>query len=43
LNARAYIDVIAYILQANKLPSGPKELTLNADALGDIVIERSKK
>src|SRR5206468_3093794 len=26
LNARAYIDVIAYVLQANKFPSGTKEL-----------------
>jgi len=40
LNARAYIDVIAYILQANKIPSGTKELTLNAEQLAEIVIER---
>ena len=43
LNARAYIDVIAYVLQANKFPSGTKELGLNPTALGEIVIERDKK
>lgn len=42
LNARAYIDVIAYLLQANKFPSGPKELSLNPTTLGEIVIERNK-
>ena len=43
LNARAYVDVIAYVLQANKIPSGSRELSLNPDALGQIVIERAKK
>jgi len=43
LNARAYIDVIAYLLQANKFPSGSRELGLNSAALGEIVIERTKK
>jgi cytochrome c553 len=43
LNARAYIDVIAYLLQANKFPSGSKELGLNPAALGEIVIERTRK
>jgi len=43
LNARAYVDVIAYILQSNKIPSGMRELSLNPDALGQIVIEKSKK
>ena len=43
LNARAYVDVIAYILQTNKIPSGMGELSLNLDALGQIVIERTKK
>jgi mono/diheme cytochrome c family protein len=43
LNARAYVDVIAYILQTNKIPSGTRELSLNPDALGQIVIEKSKK
>ena len=43
LNARAYVDVIAYVLQANRIPSGTNELSLNPDALGQIVIERTKK
>lgn len=43
LNARAYIDVIAYLLQANKFPSGTRELSLNPAALGEIVIERDRK
>jgi quinoprotein glucose dehydrogenase len=43
LNARAYVDVIAYILQSNRIPSGTRELSLSPDALGQIVIERSKK
>ena len=43
LNARAYVDVIAYILQMNKFPAGGKELGLNADVLGQIVIERTKR
>jgi cytochrome c len=42
LNARAYIDVIAYVLQANRFPSGTKELGLNPTALGEIVIERDR-
>jgi cytochrome c5 len=42
LNARAYVDVIAYVLQANKIPTGSKELSLNPDALAEIVIEREK-
>src|SRR5438093_2359118 len=40
MNARAYADVVAYLLQANKFPSGAKELSLNTDVLGQIVIER---
>jgi cytochrome c5 len=43
LNARAYADVVAYLLQVNKFPSGTKELGLNPDALASIVIERTKK
>ena len=43
MNARAYVDVIAYILQTNRIPSGMRELSLNPDALGQIVIEKSKK
>jgi len=43
LNQRAYVDVIAYLLQANKFPSGARDLSLNEDVLGQIVIERKKK
>jgi cytochrome c len=43
LNARAYVDVIAYILQTNKIPSGIRELSLNPDALAEIVIEKNKQ
>jgi len=43
LNARAYADVVAYLLQVNKFPSGTKELGLNPDVLASIVIERTKK
>lgn len=42
LNTRAYVDVIAYVLQANKFPSGTTDLSLNADALGRIVIEKKR-
>lgn len=43
LNTRAYVDVIAYVLQANRFPSGTTDLSLNTEALGEIVIEKSKK
>jgi cytochrome c5 len=43
LNARAYVDVIAYLLQVNKFPSGSREIGLNPDVLANIVIERTKK
>ena len=43
LNARAYVDVIAYVIQANRMPSGAREISLNPDALGEIVIERTRK
>ncbi len=42
LNARAYVDLIAYLLQSNRMPSGSTELSLNADALGRIVIVGSR-
>ncbi len=43
LNARAYVDVIAYLLRVNKFPSGSREIGLNPDVLAQIVIEREKK
>ena len=42
LNARAYADLVAYLLQANKFPSGTRELSLNPDVLAQIVIERNR-
>jgi hypothetical protein len=42
LGTGAYVDVVAYLLQANKFPSGAKELDRNPDRLEPIVIERSK-
>jgi len=35
--------VIAYVLQSNRFPSGTKELSLNTDALGQIVIAKDRK
>jgi cytochrome c5 len=43
LNGRAYADIVAYMLQVNKFPSGTKELGLNPDAQANIVIERTKR
>jgi hypothetical protein len=43
LSARAYTDVAAYILQANKFPGGSRELDRDPRVLEQIVIERSKK
>jgi len=40
LSARGYVDVIAYILNANKIPSGSSELAGSAERLRAIVIER---
>ena len=42
LGTGAYIDVVAYLLQANKFPSGPRELPRTPEQLEQIVIERSK-
>jgi mono/diheme cytochrome c family protein len=42
LGTSAYVDVIAYLLQANKFPSGPKELSRTPEQLEPIVIERAK-
>jgi hypothetical protein len=40
LGTGAYVDVVAYLLQANKFPSGAKELDRNSEQLAAIVIER---
>jgi cytochrome c5 len=43
LSARAYADLVAYIFQTNKFPSGTKELSLNPEVLGAILIVKDKK
>ena len=43
LNARAYADVIAYLLRVNRFPSGSREIGLNPEVLAQIVIEREKR
>ncbi len=40
LGAGAYIDVVSYLLQANKCPSGTRELPRAPEDLEHIVIER---
>ena len=42
LGTGAYVDVVAYLLQANKFPSGVRELPRTPERLDAIVIERSK-
>lgn len=40
LGTGAYVDVVAYLLQANKFPSGSRELPRTPEELESIVIER---
>jgi mono/diheme cytochrome c family protein len=40
LGTGAYIDVVAFLLQANKFPSGSKDLPRAAEQLATITIER---
>lgn len=42
LGTGAYVDVVAYLLQANRFPSGAKELSRTPEQLEPIVIERAK-
>jgi S-disulfanyl-L-cysteine oxidoreductase SoxD len=42
LGTGAYIDVVSYLLQANRFPSGSKELPRTPGQLEGIVIERSR-
>jgi mono/diheme cytochrome c family protein len=42
LSSQAYRDVVAFILQANKFPSGAKELDSDLDALRQILIASRK-
>ena len=39
LSAQTYVDIISYILQANDLPAGDRELPAAEDALSSIVIQ----
>ncbi len=43
LGTGAYVDVVAYLLQANKFPAGAKELSRTPEQLEPIVIEREKR
>jgi S-disulfanyl-L-cysteine oxidoreductase SoxD len=40
LRAETYVDLVAYLLQANQFPAGEKELTIDPASL-DVVIEKS--
>ena len=40
LGTGAYVDVVAYLLQANRFPSGARELPRAAEQLETITIER---
>jgi S-disulfanyl-L-cysteine oxidoreductase SoxD len=40
LGTGAYVDVVAYLLQANRFPSGPRELPRAPEQLETITIER---
>jgi cytochrome c len=40
LGTGAYVDVVAYLLQANKFPSGDRELPRTPEQLESIAIER---
>jgi len=40
LGTGAYVDVVAYLLQANKFPSGTRELPRTSEQLESITIER---
>jgi cytochrome c len=42
LGTGAYLDVVAYLLQANRFPSGARELPRAPEQLESVAIERSK-
>ena len=42
LGTGAYVDVVSYLLQANKFPSGTRELPRTPEQMEGIVIERGK-
>ena len=43
LSGQAYRDVVAFILQANKLPSGDKEMDADVEALRQILIVKKQR
>jgi cytochrome c len=42
LGTGSYVDLVSYLLQANRFPSGPRELPRESEQLDGITIERSK-
>jgi len=42
LTSQAYVEIVAYLLQANAFPAGSEELTRDADLLKTIQIVRGK-
>jgi cytochrome c len=42
LPADAYLDIVAYLLQANKFPSGNDELSLAPDSLAQVISEPAR-
>jgi hypothetical protein len=42
LGTGQYVDVVSYLLQANKFPSGTRELPRTPEQMEGIVIERGK-
>jgi cytochrome c len=40
LPADAYLDIVAYLLQANKFPAGSDELSLKPESLAAVIPER---
>ena len=43
LSAQSYRDIVAFLLQSNKFPSGEKELDADADALREILITTKRR
>lgn len=43
LSPGTYVDVIAYVLRENEFPSGTRSLSVSADQLKQIVIEKARK
>src|SRR5262245_40720845 len=43
LTPQRYRDIVAYILQANKFPSGEKELDSDVEALNQVLITAKRK